>query len=461
MDGVKQVREGRCMQRENCWTAVWAPISLATCAGILRDAAFEPAINDCITENLDFEAVKKIASAFKPSLVVVNVVTPAIESDVRAADEVKAVCPNAKVAVLGIHPTALPEHCFQLSEALDVAVRAEPEYTVRDLAVTIREGGDFSDIPGISFKSDGAVVHNADRPFIRNLDELAFPAWDLLDTNNYRMPFTRNKFLLVGTGRGCPYPCTFCADKAYYGRKLRLRSPESIVDELERNKREFDVHEALFWSESFTINQEFATAVAEEILRRKVEVRWVCNSRVDNVTMEFLTKAKRAGLDLIGFGIESGVQEVLDSINKRATLEQAVEAVRMCKEVGVAVVAHVVLGFPGETVQTLTQTIEFVKDLKVDFAQFYCAVPFPGSQLYKEAREKGYIVTDDWSRFEQNFSVISTPTLSAEEVMALRRKAYRSFYLSPHSIFTVLKRLKTLRDVRNFAKMAFDFLKWL
>jgi len=449
------------MQRESCWTAVWAPISLATIAKVLRESGHEVRINDCIVERLDFNDIKRIVSDFRPQLVVANVVTPAIRSDVSTADCVKEVDSSIRVAVFGIHPTALPENCFSLSKALDFAIRGEPEYTVRELADFLEKGKNPSGVLGISFKDDSRIVHNEPRPPIENLDDLAFPAWDLINVDLYRMPFTRNRFLLVGTSRGCPFPCTFCADKAYYGTRLRLRSPGSIACELERNKRDFGVNEALFWSESFTLNRGFAMAVAEEIIRRNLGVKWVCNSRVDHVDLELCRKLREAGCHMIGYGVESGVQWVLDSVKKRVTLEDTRRAVRVAKQAGLDVVAHCVLGFPGETEETIRETIRFVKDLKVDFAQFYCAVPFPGSELYEEARSKGYINTDDWSMFEQNYSVLDTPSLKARRVMELRRLAYIKFYLSPYGLFSTLRRIRTPREFLNFLKMARDFLHWL
>jgi radical SAM superfamily enzyme YgiQ (UPF0313 family) len=439
--------------------AARAPLSLATCAKVLRDAGFEPSLNDCAAEGRSLDDLKRLAASLEPALAVVYVGGPAVESDVRTAELLKEACPGVTVAALGIHPTALPEHCLGLSGALDVAIRAEPEYALRDLAARIRDGGSFSDVPGLSLREGGRVRHNPDRPFIANLDELAYPAWDLLDTDNYRTAFTGGKCLPVGISRGCEYPCAFCADKAYYGTRLRLRSPESVVDELERNAREFDVHQAQLSSESFTVSRKFATAVAEEILKRKLSVRWTCNSRFDNVNMDFLTKARKAGLGLIGFGIESGVEEVLEGADKMSAVEQAVEAVKMCRKAGVAVVAHVVLGFPGETMQTVVQTVEFVRDLEVDFAQLYYAVGFPGGGLHRHEGESAALLADEGGRFEQNFSVITSPMLSPDHVAALRKKAYRSFYLSSRSLVSSLKDLRILEDVRNVAETAVDFFR--
>jgi radical SAM superfamily enzyme YgiQ (UPF0313 family) len=456
-DGVRQVREGRCMQRAGAWTAVWTPISLATCAAVLRQRGHQVRLRDCIVESVGFDRLAHIIAAFGPDLLVFNAVTPSIISDLSTARLAKSLDPAILCAAIGIHGTALPRETLELEPALDLVVRGEPEMTVAELA----EGGDISAVAGVSWRADGALTHNPDRSFVQDLDQLPFPAWDLIQTDLYRMPFSGERFLLLGTGRGCPYRCTFCADRTYYGNRLRLRSPTSVADEIERNIRDFGIRDFLFWSESFTLSRRFACAVAEEIVRRRIEVRWVCNSRVDHVDRELLELFRRAGCWMIGYGIESGVQRILDSVRKGVTVEQARAAVAASHAAGLQVTGHCVLGFPGETRADILQTIRFARELDLDFAQFYCAVPFPGSELYDEARAAGWITTDHWSRFEQNFSVLTTPQLTAQEVMELRRAAYRRFYLRPNLIARTLKRTQSLQQFGRLAGAVKDFLTWV
>ena len=457
--GVRQVREGRCMQRAGAWTAVWTPISLAYCAAVLRDAGAEVALRDCIVEEIDFRQLAGIVADFRPDLVVLNVVTPSVESDLSTAEWIKCAHPAARIAAIGIHGTALPDSCFAMQKALDFVVRGEPEFTVRDLALGGLE--DPGRVAGVSWARNGNVAHNPDRPFIADLDALPFPAWDLIQRDRYLMPFTEERFLLVGTGRGCPFRCRFCADSAYYGKAVRLRSPVRVADELERNLSEYGIGQFLFWSESFTLNRPYAAAVADEIARRRLPVRWVCNSRVDQVDADLLERFARAGCWMIGYGIESGSQEILDAMRKGTTLEQAAAAVAMAKQAGLQVTAHCVLGFPGETRETAERGIEFVIALDVDFAQFYCAVPFPGSELYADAEREGWISSRDWRRFEQNFSVLTTPTLAAEETMELRRLAYRRFYMRPRTVWRTLRRVGNWGEAKRLAGMVRDFLTWV
>lgn len=452
--GVKMVREGRCMQRQGAWTSTWAPITLALCASVLEKENIQVKVIDCIVKNINSISLKDKIAQFSPNLIILNTATPSIETDITVAKLAKEVLPKVKVAALGIHVTVLPEDCLNLSSSLDYCIRGEPEFIVRDLSLGIN----IKDILGLSYRSNGKIIHNPDREFISNLDELPFPAWHLIDPSDYRMPFKNIPFLLVATSRGCPYKCTFCADKAFYGTKLRLKSPKRVVDELEWVKKTFGISEFLFWSESFTINNNFVLEVCKEILSRRLKVSWVCNSRVDNVDLPLLRKIKEAGCWMIGYGIESGNQEVLDSVKKGTTIQQAKQAVKWAKEAGLEVTGHCILGLPIETEETIKQTIDFSIELDLDFAQYYCAVPFPGSKLYSEAIEQKWINTADWSKFEQNFSVLDLSNISSDKIMQLRRAAFKKFYLRKKIILKTLKRIKS---PKTFIKMSKDFLSWI
>lgn len=460
-DGVKQVREGRCMQRGGAWTTIWTPLSMAYCASMARSLGHEAFLNDCIVEDLDFLDVTRRAAELKPDLVVMNAVTPSFDSDLTTVEAVKNGWPAAFVAVIGIHASALPGDAFDRAKRLDAVIRGEPELTVKDLLGALSKGEPVDGIPGLALRRNGEVVLTGERAPAEDIDELPWPAYDLIRRDLYRMPYTGNPFLLVATGRGCPHPCVFCADHTYYGKKLRLRSPKALVDELEHYGKAYGIREFLFWSEGFTLSPPRAKAVAREIIARGLDIEWVCNSRVDDVDPEMLALFKRAGCKIIGFGVESGVQELLDAMKKGTTVEQIRQAIAWAKEAGLETAAHCMLGFPGETKETIAKTVEFVRSLKLDFAQFYCAVPFPGCDLYDWAKEEGWIATDDYRKFEQNQSAMNIPGLTWEEMEAARSKAYRKFYLRPSMIGNHLGRLTSLKTAKVFGRMVKEFVSWV
>lgn len=456
-EGVKMVREGRCMQRKGAWTSVWPPISLALCGAVLEKEGYTVKLSDCIVEDIDLFLLKEKIKEFNPDLVVINTATPSIIGDIEVAKDVKEINPKALVTAIGIHVTALPNECLTMATELDCVIRGEPEMTVLDLVNHLDEN--WEQIDGISWKNNEKIFHNKDRELI-SLDELPIPAWHLINLKNYLMPFTLKPFLLVATGRGCPHPCNYCADHVYYGKKLRIPSPEKVVNELAYVKEKYGIDEFLFWSEAFTLNRKFAKEVAKGIIEKKLNIKWVCNSRVDNVDYELLKLLKQAGCTMVGYGIESGSQEILDNCKKGITLEQIKKAVEETRKAGLDVTGHCIIGLPGETKETIENTVKFTLDLKLDFVQYYCAVPFPGSQLYKQALKEGWINTSDWKKYEQNFSVLDFPGLSAEEIMKLRKKAYKTFYSNPYVVIKTLKRMKSPSEWKNFIRMAVEFVEW-
>lgn len=454
------------MQRAGAWTSVWSPITLARCAAILRDeAGYEARIVDGTVEDVTFESLGRLCDEWRPDLVLFNAVTPSFLDDMRTPAVVKASVPGAVVGCFSIHASVMPEYAFDHAPGLDMIVRGEPEDTVREIGAAVASGAFFGARPkirGISWRADDrSMRHNPDRDFIRNLDALPHPAWDLVDVGYYRMPVTYNPFLLVGAGRGCPIACTFCVAKPYYGADIRYPSVAYTVDELERNLTVHGVKEALFWSESFTINRAYALGIAREMRRRRLPVKWVCNSRVTDVDEELLAEFKAAGCMMIGFGVESGNQEILDSMKKQITLPEIRRAFKITREAGIETVSHTQVGYPGESEETIRRTVGFVKEIDPDYPQFYCTTPLPGTPLYPIARSQGWIKTDDWKRFEQNFSVLDLPGLPAERVMSLRRWAYRSYYLRPRAIKRQLGKIKTLSDVKDFVGAVGRFLSWV
>lgn len=460
-EGIKVVREGRCMQREGAWTAVWSPVSLATIGAILEKEDFEVRLNDCIVEDIDFNKLDEIIRNFKPSLIICNTATPSIKSDLKVASLAKSINPEIKIAFFGIQVTALPDDCFKIESQIDFIIRGEPEITALELALSFKNNKPYEGIDGLSYQKEDRIIHNKERKPIQDLDSLPFPAWNLVKIGKYRLPFSGRPFLLITTGRGCPYHCNFCAAGTYYGKGLRLPSVKRVVDELAWVQNKFKVRDFLFWSESFTINKNFAEGVCDEILKRGLKIKFVCNSRVTGIDRELMLKLKEAGCWMIGYGVESASQEILDRANKQVRVENIKEAVRWAKEAGLEVTAHIILGLPGETIENIKKTVQLCIDLDIDFMQVYCAVPFPGSKLYQEAQKNGWIKETEWASFEQNFSVMDLPTISHWEVIKWRSWAFRKFYFRPKMIFRTLKRIKGFNELKYFFWMIKEFRTWI
>jgi anaerobic magnesium-protoporphyrin IX monomethyl ester cyclase len=454
-------REGRCMQKEGVWTTTWPPISLTQSAAVLRQRGHEVFVNDCSVEGIDMDKLRELVKWLSPDLFIMNSTTPSLKFDMTVPPLVKEVSPHTKIAAFGIHVGTLPEDCFEMTEALDFIIRGEPELSIADLADNLQCPEQLFQIPGLSVRSNGTIINASDRPFLKNIDEFPYPAWDLIDLDNYRLPFSGRRFLMVTTARGCPYDCVYCVAQSYYGKKIRIRKVARIVDELEFLQKQYDIHDFFFWSESFTIIKTAIKELCREILNRNLHVRWVCNSRVDNIDLELLQLMKKAGCWMISYGVESGDQSILDAIKKDITIEQIREAIALTRKVGFQIAGHFVLGLPGETLETLKKTYDFATSLDLDYAQFYCASPWPGSEFYQMAKDNNWLGSTDWSQYEQDRSVLNYPGLSGEQITEFRDWAARRYYLRPQIVWRTLTRLKSLGEFKNFIGMLRAFLTWV
>lgn len=458
--GIKIVREGRCMQRRGAWTTVWPPVTLATMGGMLLKEGIEVKLSDCIVENIDYANLKTEFKRFNPDLVVINTATASIYSDLYCAKIAKEVSLDIKTLAFGIHVSVLPEEAFLLEPSLDFVIRGEPEFCFLEFVRILKQNGKMSEIRGLSYREDSKIYHNPERGFQESLNNLTFPAWELINPKNYLLPLSDEPFLLTTTSKGCPYSCIFCPAKPFYGNQIRFRNVEIVAEEMEYVKKKFGVKQFLIWSESFTSDRNYVFEFCRKIIDKKINVRWVCNSRVDKVDLAMLKIMKESGCWMIGYGIESGAQEILDTAKKNITIAQSENAIALAKNVGLEVTAHIIFGLPGETRNTMRQTIGWINSLPLNFAQFYCAVPWPSTMLYNIAKENGWLTTKNWGLYEQNYYILDMKTIAPKEVINLRRWAIFSFYFSPRKICYVLRKINSFKKLWIFLRMVRDFITW-
>lgn len=442
VEGKGFIREGRCTQEGGVWTTLWPPISLATIGAVLERDGHEVEARDASATGYPRTRLLADIAEAPPDAVIWSTGTPSIVDDLALATEIKRVAPSTRTAVFGTHVTALDADCIEKTPALDAIFRNEPEATAAEWVSKLLTPERFSEISGLTFRrvpsgSEASTFQrNPDRPFLADLDQLPSPAWHLFELDAYRLPLKGERFLMVTPHRGCPYPCSYCTAQTYYGAKLRRRSVERVIEEIRRNLEVHGVKELFFWSDTFTLDKRYVTALCEAMA--PLGVSWASNSRVDTIDGELARAMRRAGCWMISFGIETGSQQLLDAVGKGATVEEAERAVAAVKAAGIKVAGHFVLGLPGETIQTLDETLALAARLPLDFEQFYCAVPFPGSRLYDEAREKGWLHEEDFSRYRQDEAILELPGLTPEEVARYRQAAYRRFYTRPRVAMSAL-----------------------
>lgn len=455
------IREGRCTQTSDFWAALWPPITLAYMGAILERYGHDVRIIDSAAERFSHDATIRVLDEFKPDIIICSSSTPTISTDLSFITCIKDRLPQAITAIFGVHATVFPEECMRNCPQLDFVIMGEPENVIADLVKVIRGDMSAGNAAGLAYRvKDRAVAVSKAARFIKDLDELPFPAWHLVRRGKYRLPLNGQPFLSVLPSRGCPYSCTFCTSQKYYGSKVRFRSVEKVLDEIVYNVNRFGIKHIFFWSETFTFNKRYVMALCDEMRNRKLDISWTCNSRVDVVDAEMLKNMANSGCWMVSFGIESSSQEILDNVKKGTKVSKASCAIKLAKDAGLSVVGHFIFGLPGENKDTIEETIRFSKSLGLDFAQYYCACPFPGSELYLIALKEGWLADDDFSRFSQEYPVLVLPTVTQKAVAEAKKRAYREFYRSPACLIRTLKyvNFRNVSNLPRLAKKAIDFL---
>lgn len=416
------------------------PMGLTYLAAILEKHGYHVEILDVPVLGLSYKQIKDELKKRKPDLVGITATTAMINSALQVAKIVKDVLPESIVILGGVHVTFAYETTMKENPFVDITCIGEGEYTLLELTQTLEKGGNLKNVKGIVYRKNGKLLKTQPRPLIENLDELPFPARHLLPMDKYKA-FGENMILgTILTSRGCPFNCIFCSSSLLFGKKFRARSPKNVVDEIEQFQKAYKTRHVEFVDDTFTFDKKRAEEICKEIVDRKLDIRWVCSCRVDLIDKELMQTLRKAGCTMIYFGVESGVQRVINLMRKGIRLEQAENVMRWAREVGIETVASFVFGIPGETWEDAIQTIRFAKKLNPDYVQFSIATPFPGTELYQIAKREGLLLTEDWSKYTVLKPVMKTRELKPEELQKLVKKAYFNFYLRPRLALRYLRK---------------------
>jgi anaerobic magnesium-protoporphyrin IX monomethyl ester cyclase len=451
------IREGRCMQTKSSWAALWMPLSLCYIAALLRKEGHEIRLVDCIAEKMKEPALLELARDFDPGMVVLNSAIPSIPGDMRTAESLKKSLPEVKITVVGMYPSLYERESLERYPQVDFAIMDEPEWAVAKLISAIEKGVSPEAVGGLVYRKDDEIIVGKRQTLSENNpDDLPFPARDLLNNEAYKLPTNGKKFTLLSVGRGCPERCIFCVANVYYGKNFRKRSVESVIAEIEECSSKYDIRNFLFWGESFTTDPEYGEALCDEIINRNLGITWSATTRVDTLNQSLLNKMGKAGCILLGLGIESYNQEVLIRARKRTTIEQIDNAVEMVRAAGIKSMGHFIFGLPGDTRESALKTIDFACR-NLTFAQFYCAIPYPGTELEKIAVSQYSIISSDLTRYELTQSVTGNENLTSKEIKRLRDYAYRKFYFRPGMV------IRTLKEIDSFGALfsVLNFMSWI
>ena len=401
------------------------PLGLAFLAGALKRAGVDVRILDCVVFPLSEDRLTSLINDFQPDLVGATAVSMTVDHALMVLRQIKALAPSATTVLGGPHATFCAAEILQSSPQVDVIACGEGEATLVALVRAKETKGSWRNIPGIAYRHGGGVTTTSPPP-LADLDKLAPPARELIPLGRYRalgLPAS------MTTSRGCPFKCIFCVGRKMVGAKIRYWNPVRVVDEMERLSK-LGFHQINLADDLFTANHDHCLAVCNEILNRRLAVEWTAFARVDTVTRQVLEAMRRAGCTTISFGVETGSPDMLRRIKKGITLDQVEQAMRLCKRCDIVPHASFILGLPGETLETLRQTLEFGDRLAAMGVNhgFHILAPFPGTDIREHI--DGYdlqILSDDWRRYHANRAIVRTAGVSPDAMDAIVIEGERQF----------------------------------
>ncbi|PKL92006.1 MAG: hypothetical protein CVV21_04475 [Candidatus Goldiibacteriota bacterium HGW-Goldbacteria-1] len=464
VDGFPVVREERFEHKD--MGSVYPPLSLLYMASVInKEADYEVKLIDANGFDMGIQTVTEEMIKFAPDIVVSRCGFDTQEQDLevlKIAHGLGALTVLRNKIIADV--TEIRDSIFK-KNFVDVFIDSEPEAVIGALCREVMVHKKTKDlqpgqwllsaedraegcltflakVPGISFRCNGRVFTNEKAAEIKDINKLPFPAYELLPSlKPYHTGVMSAPFALVQTTRGCPFNCTFCA----YGKsRCRERNIESVIQEIKYLKSNFSIKSFLFFDDTISIKG----GRVEELSKRMVEeglnsLEWVCCTRANLVTYEMLKAMKKAGMKEIAIGVETGSAEILKNIKKGVTLDDIRQAAKWCKELGIMFYALVIIGLPGETKETVEETIKFIKEIDPFYTQVCFSTPFPNTDIYKYYEENGFLLTKDWSKYFPlaEEPVIRTQALTADDLKKLRNHIYRKLLFRP---------LYLLRKVRPF-----------
>jgi len=433
------------------YESIRAPLGIMYLGAVLENEGYNVRLLDScksITNGNPYnEVVLENFRKFKPDVVGISALTPIYPLAKEIAANIKNI-DDVPILIGGAHPSALPDETLA-DENVDIVVRGEGEATIVELIEKLENGKSLEDVKGISFKNGGKIVHNPLRPLIKDLDSIPFPARHLLPMDDY-------KTMTMMTSRGCPYNCIYCFK--IDGPNFRARSPENVVSEIEEIIEKYGNRKIYFHDDLFTFNAQRVMDICALLIKRGVDAKFVCESRVNTVSKDMLKSLKEAGCVAIHFGVESGDQRILDLINKKITVQQARDAFKFTREVGLYAHGYFMIGFPWDTHESVRKTIKLANEI-ADTAQFALVTPYPGTKMWEIAKERGMLNNLKW---EGLFTV--TPTQWDVDLQELKDKPiFESSELTKEDLLNYMRIAHTQMTIkqakRNPIKYIFSSVK--
>ena len=434
-DGGAGARYQNTREVRSFWYPTWLAQPAALCEG--------SKLIDAPPHRLKFNDI--LPEVKRHELIVIHTSTPSFKQDAKTAEMIKAVNAQAKIGFIGAQVAVEPEKSLLDAPAIDFVARNEFDFTIKEVAEEVP----WEDIKGLSYRNQrGAIVHNEDREILEDMDTLPWvtPTYKRhLVIENYFIGYLKHPYLSFYTGRGCKSRCTFCLwPQTVGGHRYRVRSIEHVVEEVKWAKAAFpQVKEIFFDDDTLTDNLPRVEALAREL--GKLSIVWSCNAK-GNVPSKTLEVLKDNGLRLLLVGYESGNQQILHNIKKGVRLEVARRFTKDCHDLGIVIHGTFILGLPGETRETIQETLDFAKEINPHTIQVSLAAPYPGTFLYRQAKENGWLRDEDTDLLTQDglqIAPLHYPHLSHTEIYQSLEDFYKKFYFRPSKIASILAEMIT------------------
>ena len=433
------------------WTAVYGqvgglygispPLGIGMIASFVRQNGFSVEIIDAQALNISPEDVSKIIAEKQPLAAGVSAFTPQMTAAAEILSFIKKNAPGVKTLIGGHHSAALPRKTMEETDA-DFLCSCEGFLPTLNLLRLLKENPrrvDFQ-VEGLWHKNPNGIFPNPAAPLFKNLDELPFTAWDLLPMEVYRAHNwhafgydSRSPYAVMFTSLGCPFSCTYCSVNAVYGRhSYRVRSPEHFCAEVDHLASAYGVRHVEIVDDTFTIDKERVHRICDILIERGHAINFWAYARTDTVDSALLKKMKRAGINWVCYGFESGNERVRDSVNKRQSTIS--EAIAMTREAGIKILANFMFGLPEDDEESMRETLALAKRINAEYANFYSVMAYPGSKLYEEAVEQGWRLPDVWhgySQYAYETLPLQTRRLSGPQVLTFRDKAFKEYFSNP------------------------------
>ncbi len=457
--GFSWTREGRCQEKEDILGTVKPPLSLALIAALLRNNKIHFRFLDATALNLKSEDIGKrlTESKFYPDVIVYGTTTATILADTESLSGLKKKF-RAKLVAFGAHISGAPQETLEKIPDIDIGIRGEPEKTILDL-LSNDNLESLDRVDGIVWRNCAGIRTTKGRTWIEDLDKLPQPAWDLFPLEKYVLPFTNEKYLIVETSRGCPFACDFCVASLNHGIKFREKRPETVVNEIEGLIKKFNVKNFNLFGDTVTLNKKFVEKFCDELIKRNLNIRWLTNTRADTIyDSELVKKMKKSGCWMLSIGIESYNEKTRNDMQKKLETGKITQAIRLLRETGIISFGFFIYGYPGETEKDMYETTKFALSLPLDYANFYPAVPYPGTAFYAKSVSNGYLHSDSWDKMEYSSYIIKTKDLNETIVKKAISHAYLSFYLRPQFIFRHIRNIGLKNFFTGSVKYGLKFL---